>query len=580
MELTPDVINKLVHPTAAFVDAYNCEPPISLGVESGEEESVPWADSDLNPKNRIDSLDEVLNPRWRIDGCSGTGTQFFTIPLFFTGNLVPVRVDTFIPEWEKCPRRLRTILGLGTAFHVKDARVARLGVSKHVLRTLEYWSSENPDFEAVYNGLPFGSRIVFENLAVDVREIRVQIVQTHYLERQLLSCAALHKLWDLPADSWPDVIDFSQVQVIRQLHDSVSVVQILCPRGPQIMVMKALTSHPKYLYHELKILLSLPPHPNIISRPRHLVTKKCGFGSKIAIIGFTIMYHPAGTLRDILPFRRIHGTLRVADQLKWAIQLTSTLIHIRDHGRYYSDLRLDNILLSENDDLVLVDFEQRGVWCGFAPPEPNYIDYVFMLASDSDIPDAIRTKYEGLLDRHIPGYKALLGSEYRNSEHGFSIPWSSLSRSELEAAEVFMLGRVLWCIFEGQSCPEVAVWQSYRYESDLEFPAYRDTPPEMRKLVCRCTTSGHSRASYDEGGVVRRGNRMVLKKGNGAEGPEDVQAEATRWWKRELQKAEKYLELRLLNRTEGNDKDGVHFVSLNEVLEILKDFQGALNEAR
>jgi hypothetical protein len=581
MELTPSVISRVVHPTAAFVESSGCDSPIGSETEQKEHKPVPvpWSESGLNPKNRIDSLDEVLTPKWRIDGCTGMGTQFFTIPLFFTGNLVPMRIDTFIPEWEKCPPELRDVLELGTAFHVKDVRVAGLGISRHVLRTLEYWSSRNPDFEAIYLSLPFGSRILFENLAVDVRDIRVRIVPTHYLERQLLSCADLQRLWDNWGGPWPELVDIHNVQHCRQLSESISVVQVPGPQGSQTMVMKALTSYPKYLYHELKFLLTLPPHPNIISRPKHIVTKRCGFGGKIAVIGFTMIYHPPGTLRDILPFRRIHGTLSVADRLKWATQLTSALIHIRDQSRYYSDLRLDNILLSNTDDLVLVDFEQRGVWCGFASPELNYLDYVFMLATGSNSPEEVRKKYERLLDDHVPGYRAMLGSEYSNSEHGFSIPWSGLNKGELEAAEVFMLGRVLWCIFEGQSCPEVAIWQSYQLESDLQFPSYRDTPPEMRNLILGCTNRGGNKATSNEGGVVRKGNELVLKEGNRTGGPEAVQAEATRWWRKELQQAETFLKMRLGARMNGNGNYSMHRPSLDHVLEILGGFQCILHQA-
>jgi len=87
---------------------------------------------------------------------------------------------------------------------------------------------------------------------------------------------------------------------------------------------------------------------------------------------------------------------------------TSALTHIRDQGRYYSGLRLENILLSDTDDLVLVDFEQRGVWCGFGSPELNYLDYVFMLATDSNSPDKVKEKCEKLLKGRIPRYRALL----------------------------------------------------------------------------------------------------------------------------------------------------------------------------
>lgn len=574
MELTTDVISRVVHPTAAFVDTFG--PFDGADPELEEEGPILWSDSELNPKNRIDSLDEVCNPKWRIDGSAGMGTQFFTVPLFFTGKLIPIRIDTFIPESSKCPPRLRRMLELDAAFHIKDVRVARLGISRHVLRTLEHWSSKNPDLEIMYSKLPFGSRIVFENLATDIRDIRICIMPNHNLERQLLSFDSLQSLWNLSAAAWPKIIDIGRIRLCRQLHDSVSLVQVLDSQGPQMMVLKALTSYPKYLYHELRILLTLPPHPNIISRPRHIITKKCSFGGKTAILGFTMLYHPAGTLRDILPFRSIHGNLRVADQLKWAIQLTSALIHIYDHGRFYSDLRLDNILLSDNDDLVLVDFEQRGVWCAFGSPELNYLDYVFMLATDSNVAVAVREKYEALLKGSIPGYKALLGERYSNSEQGYFVPWSGLSGSEQEATIVFMLGRVLWCIFEGQSCPEVAVFASYSFESELEFPAFRNTPSKMRELIRQCTSGREITDSWYKGGVVRKGNRLALRTGDRKEGRKAVQAEATRWWKRELQEAETFLETRLAENAEDIGAALNQRPNLNEVLEMLQNFQGTL----
>jgi len=569
MDLTQDAIAHIIHPTAAFVGSYQ---PHTAFPTKADVNPVLWNDSELNPKNRIDSLDQVLNPRWRIDGATGMGTQFYTVPLFFT-NLTPLRIDTFIPEQSKHPPELREILDLDTAFHYKDSRIARLGISRHILRTLEYWTRDYIDFETVYNRLPFGSRIVFENLARDIRNIRPRIVPTHYLERQLLSQTSLQSLWDIPASSWPELVDISQVHLSQQLHDSVSLVHIYGTQGSQTRILKALTSSPKYLYHELKVLLTLPSHPNIISRPHHLVTKKCCFGGKTAIIGFTTEYHPLGTLRDILPLRRIHGTLHIADQLKWAIQLTSALIHIRKHGRFYSDLRLDNILLSATGDLVMVDFEQRGMWCAFSAPEVNYLDYVHILASDSTIPVPVKERYKRLLQRYVPGYKDLQREEYLNPEHGYSVPWLYLGARAQEAAEVYMLCRVLWCIFEGLSSPEVAVWQSYQHESELQFPDYRRTPLNLRVLIDRGTKGRNGRGSGHGGGIVRRRNCLVLREGDGTETMEAVQNEATRWWKIELEDAEEYLEKIEDKKMNGDTEDWFGRPKLREVLEMLEDFQ-------
>jgi len=160
-----------------------------------------------------------------------------------------------------------SIKTLRKAYHTKDARVAKMGISSHILRTLEYWSWEKPNFETEYVSLSFGSRILFENLAVDIRNIGIRIVLMHYLERQLLSCEVLEKLWGDSIGPWPEFIDIRHVRHCRQLQGSVSVVQVSGRQGSHSKVMKALMSHPKYLYHELKLLLTLLAHLNIISWP-------------------------------------------------------------------------------------------------------------------------------------------------------------------------------------------------------------------------------------------------------------------------------------------------------------------------
>lgn len=550
MDLTPEAVLRVIEPTAAYAELF--EPP-NIAVNKRKQAEVVWNESRLNPKNRIDSLDEVVNPRWRIDGCTSFGTQFYTIPLFF-GELHPMRVDTFIPEPSRIPLALRQQLDLATAFHRKDSRVARLGIARHILRTLEYWSSTIADFETVYHNLPFGSRIVFENLTSDIRDIRVNIVQTHDLERQLLSKRELQVLRGFPSEDWPETVDISCLEHLGQLHESVSVVQVRSKDGNKTEILKALTSYPKYLYHELRTLLSLPPHPNIIGRPLHLVSKRCRWGGNTAIIGFMTKYHSMGTLRDALPRRAIHGSLTYDDQLKWSIQITSALIHVGRYAGFYPDLRLENIVLSNSDDLIMVDFEQRGVWSGFSAPEVNYLGYMNTLAMEPQMPKELQERYRAILLENCPEIDSLQSEEYRNPKHGYCIPWLCLDPDESESAEVYMLGRLLWCIFEGVSSPEEAVWQSYRHESDITFPSYRQSSVEIRELIDRCTRGRRVRGAND-GGIIRKGNRLMLRGGDGQESEEEVRREATAWWKRELRFAEDFLERRRVRKFGGTVKD-------------------------
>lgn len=570
MDLTPEAVVQVVHPTAAFAE-YAPQPLPTL---AETDQLVEWESSEHNPKNRIDSLTPVLHPKWRIDGCCGMGTQFYTVPLFISPRL-PLRIDTFIPKPSQTPADLQRLLDLGSTFSFKDTRILNRGISQHILRALEHYTATNPKFEDEYKNLPFGSRILFEKLDRDVRKCNITIVRCNELEHQLLSPTSLAKLVpDIPPSSWPQQMSISSLNFERQLHDSVCIVTANTDSGPQTMVLKALTSQPKYIYHEIVSLLTLPPHPNII-RPSYLATKKCGFGGKTGVVGMLEEYHRAGTLRDILPKRAIQGTLRMEDQLRWARELTSALVHIRSHGRYYSDLRLDNILLSNTDDLVLVDFEQRGVWCSFSAPEVSCLDYIVTMATsdDGEMPAARREEYQRKLDKYVPGWEKVKKKSYSSSTDGYALGWFGLSDEEKESAMVYMLGRVLWCIFEGVSMPERAFWQTCRIESDLTFPAYCQTPPEARKLIDACTVGRVEIGDEREPRIVRVGSKVVLRDGDGTETPDMVREAAREWWRAELEIAEAFLEERYERKKAGDSSALYGRPKLQDVMEVLEGWE-------
>ncbi|GAB1310077.1 Protein kinase domain-containing protein [Madurella fahalii] len=605
MELNSTSIHDVIHPTAAFSqNRPRVKPPTAADAVGAS-----WLESQLNPKNRIDSLDPPLNPLWRIDGCTGLGTQYYALPLFLD-HVTPMRFDVFIPEEAAADPLLRHLLDLDAAFHTKDAvRVRRLGISRHILRTLQAWTGgtggiDDASVASMYENLPFGSRIVFENLDANIRNIKITIAPTHYVEKQLLGLAKLDGSLGLPPESLPEAIDISRLSIIQQLHDSVCVVRMRKNEGDaadqspkhaasRLWILKALTSGTKYLYTELRNLLQIEPHPHVISRPEYLVTKYCRFGGKTAVVGFLLPYHAKGSLRDALPLLRIQDNLTLEMQLRWATQLASGMLHIRERGRiFYPDLRLDNIVVSAAGDIVMVDFEQRGVWCEFAAPEVNALEYVRILASDKSvdgdggregrlaIPEATREHFSAILSRLLPGWEALQASEeYAPLPHSYAnynIPWLCLDETEQEAAEVYMLGRILWCIFEGQSAPQrAAVWQSYRREPDLEFPEFVRTPAAVRELIDRCT---RGRRQVLSSLVIRRGSKLVLRNREGGGSPEEVAAAARAWWRNEVAAAERFLEMREEKRSHGV-WNGNYFgrPRLREVLDELEQFCGRVS---
>jgi hypothetical protein len=569
MELCAESIQQAVHPTAAFVS-------LAQGNDAWWEATTgpSWANSLLNPKNRIDSLDLPMTQLWRIDGCTGLGTQYYAVPLFIS-PLPPMRMDVFIPEDQ--PLQIRRQLQLDVAFHTKDSvRLPRLAVARHIIRTLQFWvATEFQDldaFEAFYRSAPFGTRLVFENMSLDVRQISVRVGLNHNLERQLLSVSDLTKLWGSDF-VFPQVIDFDEVQVVRVIHDSVCIVDIAGER----CIFKALTSGSKYLYHELKTLCTLKPHSNVIDRPIHMVRKLCRFGGKKAILGFTTFLHSNGSLRDILPNMRLHKQLKASDQIKWALQLTIALEHLRSTSRtYYPDLRLDNIVLSKSLDIIMVDFEQRGVWCEFAAPEINCLEYVRLLATDESVDDHVRERYAEILKRAVPEYELLEGEKYTNPEDGYNACWIAQSALEQEAAEVYMLGRVLWCIYEGVSGPQTAaVWQSYQWESDLEFPQYRNTPLPMRLLIDDCT-KGYRGTLNDA--ITRRKSKLIIRdKELYEQGPREVKDAAGSFWESEMQVAEDFLSLKEETKRKGAWNENYYGrPTLKEVMERLRYYETRL----
>ncbi|KKY38392.1 hypothetical protein UCDDA912_g01710 [Diaporthe ampelina] len=634
MDLTSEAIHDVVHPTAIY------EVPIDRLV-AGEDQTDPlesaWEDSQLNPKNRIDSTAPLRSALWSIDGGAGLGTQYFAVATFIE-DAPPMRFDVFISEKAMESRLIRQLLDLDDAFHARDrGRVQQQAIASYIVRALQIWTTEVYGLERVremYYNQPFGTRIVFENLPLNVRDAKIVIGPMHNLEYHQLSPRELGGMWQMDVAQMPPTVDIFSLVYVRQLQDSVCLVKYRGGEGTEALwALKALISSVKYMYHELRNLLSMPAHPNVLGRPTKLVTKQIRSNARrTVVIGFLEPYYSGINLRDMLPVLRMNNMLHLEDQIRWAKQICSGLVHIRQRGKmYYADMRLDQIVMThDNKRPVILDFEQRGVWCEFASPEVNALEYMRILASDDYDDDeydgdgdggdddegggngedsyvtvptaaeaaqlrnrALRARYAALLGRLHPGWRDLGGADghYHNPPRGYNVAWACLAPAEQERAEVYMLGRLLWCVFEGMSAPQRgAVWQSYRNEPDLEFPAFTRTPPELRGLIERCTAGRRPQLS---GLVVRMGSKLELRGGTAGGPPRNGSSEskqagavdreakilmirqvATDFWKAEIAWAEDFLLDRERRMRAGTwDENTFGRPSLEEVDAALADFQ-------
>jgi hypothetical protein len=449
-------------------------------------------------------------------------------------------------------------------------------ISLHVLRALEHWSSGFLDFEREYSRMPYGSRIIFENLAANVRDIKIHFVPVYDVERQYLSMKALQNMWNLPPNSWPETLDINRLQFRQQIDDTISLVSL-----PEInnkeYIFKSLTDDLKHFYHELKLLLTIEPHPNVISRPLYVVTKKCQFGGRLGVCGMVIEYHRSGSLRNVLRQRGSTSERNLHAKILWAQQITEALIHIKEKGPgFFTNLKLDNIVMASSHETtslnpVLIDFEQRlgsPVW---TPPEVHYIFYLTQLATKSPDP-SFRKKYSDLLRKHnIPISSPIKSARYSNPLNGYCEPWSIFSPAQQEAAQVYMLGKLLWCLFENGTVLNTHIWiNSFRDHTQVEdviFPEFKRTPIGLRKCILRCTAGAGEMRGRLPPLVVRE--RKIFARGwkgeSGKKAIEEAQVMARRWWKMEVIDAEMFLENRdsLMRYAEIRPK-------LGEVLSVLQ----------
>jgi len=298
------------------------------------------------------------------------------------------------------------------------------------------------------------------------------------------------------------------------------------------------------MYHELGVLLSLEPHPSIISRPLYVVEKRGRFGGRKSVCGFVLEYFPMGTLQD-----RLSSTVptSLSEQFRWGRQVAEALVHVASQegeGWFYPDLKPDNVVLRPSPrgggeaDAVLLDFEQRGGWFGWSPPEVLAVEYLEALAADLPRGPA-RKQARDLLLAYIPVWQAELRD---GGETGQA--WRALAGREdgaaLDRAQVFVLGKLLWCIFEGQATVRCGMDHELLRDAEPDGPAFpecRRAPEEVQGLIRRCTLG----ACEPLRPVAVKGGSLVLSRSEGGAGgslPAEVVLEASRsWWRGEVEAA-------------------------------------------
>ena len=288
------------------------------------------------------------------------------------------------------------------------------------------------------------SQFYFENVHgfPDVIEATDPLLLPSLRSKNELACDSLAELPIVPRSSLRVVNDGNSF-LLEQCRLVSMNSHVYVAKGP-IWPERA-----KYDYDEIKNLCSLPErHPNIIPSPLALVSLT---DSDSRICGWLIPYHKKGNMDCYARQLRSRNLLSARLLNRWALQITRALQFLLNFGTWHGDIKPDNVVISDNEDAILIDFTRS--FCTFATASPE-----------------IRDHWKG-----VPG-------------DCIGIP-SHWTLKAIEQSEVYSIGRTMYLVREGYDMGELyktVGWINADYESRVVFDAQSQTPQDLQMIILRC----------------------------------------------------------------------------------------------
>ncbi|UKZ48157.1 hypothetical protein TrVGV298_002393 [Trichoderma virens] len=260
-------------------------------------------------------------------------------------------------------------------------------------------------------------------------------------------------------------------------------------------------------YRELEVIYSLPRHPNILLPPSSLVTTGSPQSASHdvtekdhVICGALYPFLQRQSLQEIISQSNENRTrLPLVAKAKWACQISSAMAMVHSSGQYHMDLKPSNMLLNNDDDVVVIDWEQSGASPFFLAPEANGMWDVEMAANKET--DAVRDTKPGKANMVYRKFTGQLPDDCGTwpRRNVFQL-WQRECPRALEAAEVYSVGRSLWAIFEQSE----DTWDYDRGQWEakaIEWTHGSQGIPEVWKdFVSRCmSVDPNQRPAFDQG---------------------------------------------------------------------------------
>ncbi|KAK4203555.1 hypothetical protein QBC40DRAFT_274512 [Triangularia verruculosa] len=218
--------------------------------------------------------------------------------------------------------------------------------------------------------------------------------------------------------------------------------------------------------HADKLLLRIPPHPNIMPPPTTFVTIRFGNNPPV-VCGSLQPFYPGGDVSERLRESKRKGERLPLDlKAHWCANMAAAIAHVhRIAHTYHMDIKPGNFIIDRNSDLVLCDWEQSDAPPTTLAPEADGTWDVAVVGGDGgeaggensedskkdnpapsdqavSRPRLVYTKYQGLPRRNA---EEEVGDASWHKWNVFPI-WNAECPLALELAEVFSLGRSMWML--------------------------------------------------------------------------------------------------------------------------------------
>ncbi|KLP10995.1 Uncharacterized protein LW94_3921 [Fusarium fujikuroi] len=232
-------------------------------------------------------------------------------------------------------------------------------------------------------------------------------------------------------------------------------------------------------YRELDVLCKkIPLGPHIMSPPEALVVIRSDDEDE-RVCGMLYPYYRNGSFAHALD-RSVKLGIRIplAKKAKWCYQIVSGIYHVHTNGQsWHQDLKPPNILLDDNEDIIIIDWEQGigGTNTFTAAPE-TYHDV-----------DAHYSEGEKSKVLYIPHGGPPRMNNIISTPHWDVFPtWSVHCRKAVELAEVYSLGATMFLTLEQVALEYVPGIEDYSRTSLVWSIASRDIPQPWKDVVDAC----------------------------------------------------------------------------------------------